>query len=596
MPSGLYSEEIYAPVRRTTALVKFELVAPEAKEKATLSASAGAAFSRQNQLIDSVTDTSAPVATLEPDYWRLDGSFVLPVLPEKSEAEIGWWSAAISDENGLFGTAPMIEVAFSEPQDIALFGISFDAAANEAVADLEFFVYDSGNRLILQEKITGNTATYATTASGAQNVARIVVKIYKTKNPCRRARVSELTFGVIVRFDGADIMALDVVNETDPSGKTFPTNELNLKIMNNGRFDQLDSESLAQYLHKRQTFEYSHGLYIAEERPEWVFCGAYLLDSWTVSDDTVTFVAKGKSALLENSTFYGSTFTRMTVGDFIKNVFAQAGFDVAVPPVLYKSPAVAGYLGNVPFRQAATYLAEAGVCAVRENRQNTIDFIDLLATGTAADTINYDNMFLPPKIKLEPYYNGVILKERTISAKNEQLARAQVTVSGSREARVYFDRPLYGKTATCTVSSGFSLSNIRYSAMFMTATLKGTGTAEITVTGESAAFATAENFYSAPWRDPLEPDYGYVVDLPLFFTDNAAFRTWFLERKFRLLQKRLTCTLTWRQNPAQEVGGTVIVQANKNNHNVPMTPVSEKIDFSGGVLRGSTKTIGEAVL
>jgi hypothetical protein len=481
-------------------------------------------------------------------------------------------------------------------QDIALFGIAFDAAGNEMISDLEFFVYDSTERLILQEKIEGNAENYATTKSGAQNVARIEIRLYKTAKPFRRARVSELTFGVIVRFDGDDILSLDLVSEMDPTGKTFPTNELNLTIMNNNRFDQLNPESLAQYLHKRQSFEYSHGLYMENGRPEWVFGGAYLLDSWTVSDDTVTFVAKGKAAVLENSTFYGSTFTKMTVGDLIDQVFAETGFDSIVPDVLWESEKVAGYLGNVTFRQATTYLAELGVCAVRENRQNHIDFVDLLASGAVTDGIDYDNLFSPPKIKLEPYYNGVILKEKTISAKNEQLAKARFSVSGSREVRVYFDKPLFTSNGNCSVSSGFVISNVRYSAMFMTATVTGNGTAEITVTGESAAFATEENFYAAPWKDPLEPAYGYVVDLPMLFNDNAPFRDWFLERKFRLLQKRLTCTLTWRQNPAQETGDTVSVQANKNNLNVLMMPVSEKIDFSGGVLKGSTKTIGEAVL
>lgn len=587
----------YEPVRKTKAMVSFSMVAPEAKEKATVGLPSENAFSRGAQIIDNVTDITARVATFEPDYWRLDGSFVLPVTPETSEMEVGFWGNKMSGENGYFTEIPTITITFEETQNIPKLGIAFDEPANEFITELEILAYNGLGVLIYNEKINDNKSAYATSADGIMGVYKIVIKLYRTNKPLRFPRVSEIDFGVIIKFGNDDIFDLSLITEGDPKGGRFPNSSFSLKIANKGRFDQLDSKSLAQYLYKRQAFEYKHGVEDGNGATKWVYCGAYYLDNWSVSDNEVNFSAVGKSSVLDKKTYYHSTFQTDTVGHWIKSILERAGFDHVIAPILDNSPPITGFFGNVTYREALAYLTEISGCLAYEDKQNTIRFVDTLGEFEAVDRLDYNNMLSTPKVKLESYYNGINLTEYSVSVKNGQLARTDISVDKSADITVCFEKPLY-RTPAYTLTAGFALSNIVYNTMFMTATITGNGVATLTVTGDMAETVKSETFYPAPWFDPKEPVFAYTVDLPMMIVaqDYPAFRDWFLKRKFALLQKRLTCDIAWRQNPEREVGDKIFVQVNKKNQEIPMVAYEQTIEFSGGVLSGKTKTFGDVRL
>ncbi len=470
--------------------------------------------------------------------------------------------------------------------------------SGEVIRDLEFIVYNSSGEIIYTEMINDNTQVYAHTKHGATAVRRVCIRLYRTGNGFRYPRVGELDFGVVLRFDNKDIVDLNMITESDPTGKSFRLNSLKVSIVNNGEFDQLEPDSYAQYLYQRQAFEYRHGIILLDSSVEWIYCGVYYLDNWSVSDSRVEFNALGKASVLENKTYYESSFKPNTVAEMIRSVLDNAGMNYEIDSVLESSPTAPRFFGNISFRQALTILSELSCCLVYEDRQSCIQFVDLLGDGDSVDVIDYDNMFSAPKIKMGSYYNGIILKEKTLSVTNEQIAQAEEYVSGSKNIVINFDKPLYADTATYAISSGFTLSNVVYKTMYMTATLKGNGTAKISIKGDVASFAQAEKFYNAPWRDPLEPDYGYAVDLPMMIVSQnwEAFREWFLDRKFWLLKKRIVCEISWRQNPNQQVGDRLMVQANKRKKDVKMTAFMETINYKGGVLNGTTKSIGEVEL
>ena len=595
MPSEQYSEGIYAPLRQTKAVVRFALVAPEAKKKARVMFENQNPMSRYTQIKNNVSDMGGRMATFEPGYWKLDGSFLLPLPPKETDFEIGWWGKNMSDGDRALDSDAVIEVIFIEPQNIAVFGIAFDTASGQAISDLSIEAHDSGGRLIFQEDIRDNTKTYIHTGSGATGVSGIFYRLYKTSEPYRYPRVTELDFGLVLTFDDEQILNLSTIREADPLGKSVPLNHLRMRITNNGQFDQLDRNSYGAYLQKRQAFEYRHGL----ERDggvEWIYGGVYYMDDWTVNDSYVEFNALGAASLLESRTYDESSLTVMPVGQLIQEVAKKTGMGCQIPDSLLNSPGVCGYLGNVDCRKAVAMMAELSCTMVYENRRNTLFFVDWQDEQEASDRLDYENMFEPPDVKLGVYYNGVILKEITLSTVREQLVKVKETVKGSKSVKLYFDSPLYGNPAV-TVTQGFTLSNAVYKTMYMTATLTGNGEAEIIIQGDAAKFVSADVFYSAPWRDDQESDYGYRVDLPMMIvnggSDWEAFREWFLARKFSLLKRRLTCKAAWRQNPDQEIGDCVAVQVNRRGTMMPMMAYAETIDYEGGVLRGETRTIGE---
>ena len=94
--SNQFKQAVYAPARRTDARVIFDISDVDAYEDATVEVTSEAEISRKDQLHNLVMQRPA-YATFEPNYWKLDGSFVLPPKPDEEGHEVGWYSDAFSD-------------------------------------------------------------------------------------------------------------------------------------------------------------------------------------------------------------------------------------------------------------------------------------------------------------------------------------------------------------------------------------------------------------------------------------------------------------------------------------------------------------------
>ena len=531
---GRFNELIGASVRRTTARVRFSLATPEIKEGAVVEASDGAVFSRREQVIDNIEEMTARIATFEPDHWRLDGSFILPVEAERSSIQAGFWSDEMSGGDGVFGYPPFIEVVLGSIMNIPVFGVMFDELTKDWAEDFVITAFDGAGNVIYRRVVEGHDGAYFSTDEGVQGVYRIRYEFMRTNKPHRRLRVVELNFGVVVAFDGEDIMELSLITEGDTMGKVLALSSFNLTVANKGRFNQMDADSLAHYLYKRQAFEYRHGVIEEGEVVEWVNCGVYYLNGWSVTDDVVKFNAQGRASVLDNIMFLRSTYEKMSVGDVMREVVEGIGFNVYIPAFLFSAPFVMGYFGELSYRRVLGYLAEMSCCMVHEDKQNRIIFTDILEEREHTGVVDYDNSFGAPKVAFGTYYNGI----------NLVVKRA--------------------------VESGMGMSDVE--------------------------FIREEKFYDAPWKDPKEVPLPFSVDLPMMIDDGSdefeEFVFWFLARKFGVLRQRLTCNVTWRQNPLHEVGDRILMQVNRQNARVPMFATIQNIEFKGGVLRGKTKGVG----
>ena len=144
MVSAAYKENIYpkgAP-RKTVAEVSYSLSAPDSKEGGELNLPPGNSISRPWQVMNELRIQPAPVGTLEPEHWTLEGRFMIPVSTNVQEGlEIGFWSKSQSDEMGFFDDPLVIERIFDHVQTFNTLGIVFDPASGNCCTefDVEFF-------------------------------------------------------------------------------------------------------------------------------------------------------------------------------------------------------------------------------------------------------------------------------------------------------------------------------------------------------------------------------------------------------------------------------------------------------------------------
>ena len=107
---------------KTSATISFGLIDVTAKPDTTVTASDKQSFiDVQDLALDGVCP--APSATLEKDYWKLDGSYE-PFPDSPQNTSWGIWSNSMSDENGNFSVPPVIELSFQNAHKTA--GLTFE--------------------------------------------------------------------------------------------------------------------------------------------------------------------------------------------------------------------------------------------------------------------------------------------------------------------------------------------------------------------------------------------------------------------------------------------------------------------------------------
>jgi len=584
-------------LRQSRAVVTIVDAPRGVKERATVTTTAQAMFSRPNQLINGISHTTGKIATFEPDFWRLDGSFMLPVTPPHSQLEIGFASSQMSNIRGDFNTPPEITVNFSSPQSLPLISLMFDHTTGEAAESVRFRAFNASGGLLLDETVAGNSANYINTTRGANGATRVVITILRTVNPLRRARVAEIHFGRVMHYDGEDIAEINTVHQADPLGAALPQNRLSLKIFNKGRFSVVDGQSDARHLRERQTVEYTQGV-IDDFSTKWTHCGNYFLDNWRVREKYVDFAAYGRTADLGTGIWTESTFSRYTLGRMARDVAAEAGFQVVIPWSMETSPLMPRFFGNVTVREALTIIAQLASCLLLEDGEGRIRFVDIVdAPGNMVDMLDFDKQYAPPKVGLGTFYNGVLLTETYLNVEPGLMHRIEIEVAGSIPVTIPLARPIFSG-GHIVVPPGFTLTNLRFNTMYMTGTLTGHGLCKIEVHGDRAAFATSEHFYPAPWFSSAQGQHPYVVNLPMFFQNLGnprEMRNWFLRRKFALLAKRVHCEADWRQNPAISPGDRVNMQVEAAGRTLPSHVVWQELNFDHGVLRGKTRVIANQI-
>jgi len=591
MSSQAFREQIYKTGRQTLVEVSYSLTAPDSKDGGIFVMPPNNEFSHINQAMNENRIMTAPVATLEPDYWRLDGTFILPVPPSEN-IEAGWWSDVISDENGYFETPLVITREFEQAQLFNQVSITFDHSTNNFCSEFKVDLYDTENNIIYSENIINNTQPIRATEKGGENILKVVITLYRTNNPFRYARVIEIDFGLIIYYTNKELISLNSIRETDYLGKSFIIPQFNIVVQNKGDYNVVDKRTYAPYFQTRQRFFYRIGLILDDNSTEWINCGTYFLQSWAVNDKNVSFNASGKTVQLENFDYYENSFNVFTLQQLINRVFSSINAQINVN---LQSPRITGYFGEINYRDVLRYLAELSCCLVYEDENNIIQFKDILSDNTenSIDTLDYKNMYGSPNIQLSEYYNSINLTEYFMSVEFKQVSSTEQTAG---EIKIFFDNPING-IGEIDLTDGFSLTNIIWYTNRLTGILTGNGTCIITVTGNAVTLSKEENLYNAPWHTGKEPNSPYAINIPCMIKNSADyenFKSWFLDRKFKMLEKRMNANVYWYQNPERKIGDIVETQINRNEDGVNFHIVSQEIKFAPR-LKGNTKIISPII-
>lgn len=403
--SQSFKDAVYAPTRRVTARVMFNISDVTAKGDVTsiVTTTELATISQRAQVNNNVRSPTYNLATLEQDRFRLDGSFSFPDSTPANNGETGFVSSVLCAANGTFAAPQTITITFGGLHTSAGLTIAFDQINNEYATEFNASAYNAANALIQSIDVTGNTLAMCPIFGQLVGYKKIVITITKWSIGNRRARVMEVDFGFISTYTDDQLISLNMIEEMDMTSGALPSPEFRFTVDNSDRaFNILNPAGYVKYLQQRQEVITELGVELPNGQFEYVPLGKYLLWEWTSEEGSLTasFTARTNLDLMANFFTENTSPAAQTLAQVATTIFNYCGISN-----YYLDPALNSITTNtlVQYTDCRTIIqmiAIAGRCNLYVTRDNVIT-LKRLTFGPPVDRVDFDNIYSEPKIDLE---------------------------------------------------------------------------------------------------------------------------------------------------------------------------------------------------
>lgn len=570
--------------RWSNVRVVFELIDIDAAEDATPTVTSEAEISKLEQTHNRITEVSKKLATLEHNYFLLDGTHVLP--DETDNGEAGWWSDEISDSNG--NLLQILEFNFTEDQSSIGFTIIFDDRADEYALDFKIEIFDALNSLLSEDNVVGNTKHTYISETPTDGYRKVRITFTKTK-PYRRVRVCEVVFGIIQTFDKTNTTDVRLLYELSPNMENLPSNELTVTIENLDRkYNLINPKGIYKYLQQGQGLNVELGVGSKRDNIEYADMGRFYFTQATAEDSAMTaqIVAHDPIYALDRGLYRKGLNTTDTVGNIVNDIIADSGLGMSVSmPTDIANRVIGRNTPIVSHREALRMVAQASMCCCYWDRTDTLVFAELTETEPT-DTLDNDNMYTPARVEVTEYINVAEVTYysfRDPDLTDDEIYKDIIPINGTKAIWVTYDA---AKSVKSTIEGG-TIDSAEYYLYACKLTITAAENVTLTLTGRS--LEVSEGTYRAEQLDG-NPESVKRVDNPLITSTTApTFASWILANE----QKRLTYDLQERGNPAREIGDTVkIYDAYNENRNAIITKEEYLFD---GTLKANTEAWGGGI-
>lgn len=427
--SGCYNP--YADERKINSEAYFELIDVDAHQHATVIGSTQAAISEINQTFDKVLFMTKKIATLEPNEWQLNSTYKL-VSNSGDNAEIGYWSEAISDAQGNIDITLAFD--FDTPQNSKAITVIFDDATNNYATD--FTIQISGEGVFTPVIVTDNTQYMCEVVVNALSYTKLELNFTKTNKPHRRIRVSEVVFGSLKKFTSNDISMVSIQTQATLDSSALPSGQIRLTIDNSDRaYNIINPNGVYRYLQEGQGIS-SYITINGEKLP----LGYFYFQTSESDDNSMNVTITGYDKMYTfNDVIINIGGTGLwTVAEAVVAVLAEAGYSVKLNMPDEISARIIGkqFPENVSVREALRLIAQAARCACFFDCMGRLQFIEFNA-DEEVDYLNNDNMAQYPKITDTGLINSVV-----VTGAGKQIYTASNIAAGEDERVLNIENPL----------------------------------------------------------------------------------------------------------------------------------------------------------
>lgn len=447
-----FKDNIYAPIRSVKGRVVLN-ISDVTVDQDTISTSTSPEFelSNKEQLTDNIRENEYNYATLEKNRFKLDGSFSFADDVLVNNDHVGWCSQSLCGDDGIFVENETLTFEFGMDHTSMGITVTFDRLNDEYAADLIINAYDSNSLLIVSKEITNNSDVQIAVTDQFYNYRKIDVIIKKWSKPHRRARVSEVDFGVIKVYDENSLIKMNLIEEMDLITSVVPSPEFKFVVDNSDRsFNILNPEGYYQALQQRQEISVEMGVHITPVKVEYVPLGQYLLWEWVSDEGSLTTTFTGRTNLDVLSTFDYENLTAKTdysLYQMAVDIFNYCEVDNYSVDDELKNISTSGLVRRTNCNEVLKLIAIAGCANIHVTRDNKITMkVSPLTVGSSSDVIDMDNSFYEPKIELEPLVKSVSVKYYT----NIDTSNSIIVLGSSKGDALQLDNTLINTAEQAT--------------------------------------------------------------------------------------------------------------------------------------------------
>lgn len=304
---------------------------PQGAQETAQVAGEGQSFSIPQSVAVGAED--APYATLEPFSWSLDGSREL--LPEAAKSF--WWSAELSDSEGVFENPPVLTFSFLTPYTATGLTFTFWPSMNQWCNAVSVSWYN-GQTLLAEETVYPDSPQW-TLKRAVEGFDSIHISLLSTNTPFSFAKVQQIQIGQVIWFGKEEITSVGLLNEADPTLCALSVDTMTVEIRDRAGRELLPQENQRMELYRDKS----------------LLAVQYITESRREAQRSYVFSCQSAIGLLDDS-FLGGVYNEEPVENLLADVLE--GFAFVLDPRLAEQM-ITGYLPICTRREALQQIAFA---------------------------------------------------------------------------------------------------------------------------------------------------------------------------------------------------------------------------------------------
>ncbi len=336
---------------RTSVDISFDMTDITAKGDSTVTVTDIQSFTNPDDLtLDGVYATKA--ATLEENYWKLDGTF--EVFPDKPQWYTwGIWSAGLSGTDGLFAAPIVLTITFNNPHTINGIGFEFNPHDNSYCSDMTVIFYN-GETVIHTLELMPDEWRYSYDVD-VENFSKIEMTFRKMNKPGRYLKLQSIIYGKTIDFERADITKANLLEDIDPTSSELTVNTFDFGIYSkNNDFNIFDPSGIYTDLRKKQQINVTGNI-----NGTTGGYGVFYIDSWkSASGKELQFNTVDAVGIMDGTTFLGGMYENKPIEELIQEITKDAGFGYMIDSDM-AGITVRGWLPALSHREALQQAAIA---------------------------------------------------------------------------------------------------------------------------------------------------------------------------------------------------------------------------------------------